>query len=172
MVMRRQLGALFLCESQDDGNTWSKPECTGLRAPESCPDISRVPGAGDLLMVWSNSPYDPACRSHCGKRSPLIAAIFCDGGRTWASVRDIEDDPGRAFSNPGCRFISSGTHQPHAPPKREYGTHALVVALGYWVYYSSVVFIVNAEIGQLYRERPAERGADGNRPTGSGGTFP
>jgi membrane protein len=36
-----------------------------------------------------------------------------------------------------------------------YGTYALVVVLAFWIYYSSVLFIVGAEIGQLYRERLA-----------------
>jgi membrane protein len=34
-----------------------------------------------------------------------------------------------------------------------YGTYALVVVLAFWIYYSSVLFIFGAEIGQLYRER-------------------
>ncbi len=108
MVMRSQLGSLFLSESRDDGLTWSKPQTTGLRSPESCPELSRLPHTGDLLMIWNNSPYDPAFRSHYGKRSPLTAAVSADGGRTWGHVRNIEDAPGRAFSNPGCRFTRDG----------------------------------------------------------------
>jgi membrane protein len=34
-----------------------------------------------------------------------------------------------------------------------YGTYALVVVVAFWIYYSSVVFIVGAEIGQLFQER-------------------
>jgi len=109
MVMRNQLGSLFLAESTDGGASWAKPQTTGLRAPESCPELARLPETGDLLMLWNNSPYDPAFRSHYGKRSPLTAAISRDDGRTWTHVRDIEDDPTRAFSNPGCRFTRAGT---------------------------------------------------------------
>jgi len=36
---------------------------------------------------------------------------------------------------------------------RIYGAYALIIILAFWVYYSSVVFIMGAEIGQLYRER-------------------
>jgi hypothetical protein len=43
-----------------------------------------------------------------GKRSPLSAAISRDGGATWSRPRDIETDPARAFSNPGCRFLRDG----------------------------------------------------------------
>jgi len=108
MVMRNQLGALFLSESSDGGLTWSLPQPTGLRTPESCPELTRLPATGDLLMIWNNAPYDPGFRSHYGKRSPLTAAVSRDEGRTWEHVRDIEDDPARAFSNPGCRFTSRG----------------------------------------------------------------
>ena len=108
MVMRTQLGGLFISESGDEGVTWSRPQTAGLRTPESCPELVRIPGTGDLLMIWNNSPYDPGFRSHYGKRSPLTAAVSCDEGRTWGHVRDIEDDPGRAFSNPGCRFTRDG----------------------------------------------------------------
>jgi membrane protein len=34
-----------------------------------------------------------------------------------------------------------------------WGTYALLVAVALWSYYTSIVFIVGAEIGQLYRER-------------------
>lgn len=34
-----------------------------------------------------------------------------------------------------------------------YGAFALIVVILFWVYYSSCIFIVGAEIGQLYRER-------------------
>lgn len=36
---------------------------------------------------------------------------------------------------------------------RIYGTYAFVVVLAFWIYYSSILFILGAEIGQLYRER-------------------
>lgn len=108
MVLRNQLGSLFLSESADEGVTWSKPQTSGLRTPESCPELTRIPGTDDLLMIWNNSPYDPSFISHYGKRSPLTAAISKDNGHTWENIKDIETDPNRAFSNPGCRFVSGG----------------------------------------------------------------
>jgi membrane protein len=39
---------------------------------------------------------------------------------------------------------------------RIYGAYALAVVVIFWIYYSSLVFIVGAEIGQLYRERHAD----------------
>ena len=108
IVMRTQLWAVFTSESADGGQTWSKPQTAGLRAPESCPALTTVPDTRDLLVIWNNSPYDPAFGSHYGKRSPLTVAVSKDEGRNWGHVKDIEDDPGRAFSNPGCRFTQDG----------------------------------------------------------------
>ncbi len=36
---------------------------------------------------------------------------------------------------------------------RIYGAYALIVVVAFWIYYSSVVFIIGAEIGHLYYER-------------------
>ena len=108
MVMRTQLGAVFQSHSTDGGLTWSKPQTTGLRAPESCPELVRIPQTSDLLIVWNHSEYDPAFGSHYGKRSPLTVAVSPDDGVTWTQVRDIETDPGRAFSNPVAFVTSRG----------------------------------------------------------------
>jgi sialidase-1 len=107
MVMRNQLGRLYFSVSTDDGITWSPAFASSLVSPESCPELTRIPGTADLLMIWNNS-YDPQFRSHFGKRSPLTAAISKDHGKTWQNIRDIETDPKRAFSNPGCRFTRDG----------------------------------------------------------------
>ena len=109
MVMRTQLGAVFMSESADGGDSWSKPQTTGLRAPESCPDILRIPSTGDLLMVWNNAPYDPSHFSHYGKRTPLTTAVSRDEGRSWQNPKNIETDPDWAFTNPGTCSTSKGT---------------------------------------------------------------
>ena len=41
--------------------------------------------------------------------------------------------------------------------KRIYGAYVLLIASALWVYYSSLIFILSAEIGQLYRERSRAR---------------
>lgn len=107
MVMRNQLGKLHVSDSTDEGTTWSEPRPIGLQSPESCPELVRRPGTDHLVMIWNNS-YDPAFRSHFGKRSPLTVALSRDHGATWERVGDIETDPARAFSNPGCRFTKEG----------------------------------------------------------------
>jgi hypothetical protein len=100
MVMRNQLGSVFSSVSPDRGATWSKPQTTGLRAPESCPELVRNPRNGDLILVWNHSEYDPGFRSHYGRRSPLTVAFSRDDAKSWQGFRDLETDPRRAFSNP------------------------------------------------------------------------
>ena len=59
MSLRTQLGAVFLTHSCDSGETWSLPQTTGLKAPESCTCLRCVPGTDDLLLFWNDSSYDP-----------------------------------------------------------------------------------------------------------------
>ena len=108
MVMRTQLGSVFRSESSDDGRTWSKPQTTGLSAPESCPCVATVPGSDVQLVVWNNSEYDPTWWSHFGKRTPLTIALSRDGLRTFTDFYDLEVDPCRAFTNPAIMFTSDG----------------------------------------------------------------
>jgi sialidase-1 len=108
MVMRTQLGSVFKSYSHDGGLTWTKPQTTGLRAPESCPCISAVPGTKKLLVIWNNSEYDMDFCSHYGKRSPLTAAVTEDNGESFSHFWDIETDPNVGFSNPGISWNSDG----------------------------------------------------------------
>ncbi|UCG61066.1 MAG: YihY/virulence factor BrkB family protein [Candidatus Zixiibacteriota bacterium] len=39
--------------------------------------------------------------------------------------------------------------------KRVYGAYAVMIVVAFWIYYTSIVFIIGAEIGQLFRERAA-----------------
>lgn len=43
--------------------------------------------------------------------------------------------------------------------KRVYGTYALLIVVAFWVYYTSIAFVIGAELGQLFRERSSARRA-------------
>jgi len=107
MVMRTELGAVFKSYSEDGGITWSKPQTTGLRAPESCPGLRRLPQNGDLVLIWNHSLFDPKF-DHSGVRSPLTVAISRDEGETWEHIKDIETDPEWEFTNPVTYVTSEG----------------------------------------------------------------
>jgi sialidase-1 len=118
MVMRTQLGAVFQSHSTDGGETWSKPQTTGLRQPETCPELIRL-STGDLMIVWCNAEYDPHYASHYGKRTPLTAAVSRDEGATWTCVRNLADNPRIGHYNPVAfctkrgRVIVSYTETPY-----------------------------------------------------------
>lgn len=107
MTLRTQLGAVFASHSSDQGQTWSHPQTTGLRAPESMPSLKNIPGSKDLVIVWNHGLYDPGF-DHFGKRTPLTVAISRDDGRTWERFKDIETDPDYEFTNAAIHFTSRG----------------------------------------------------------------
>lgn len=107
MAMRTQLGSPFIARSFDRGETWTKPQTSGLKSPESMPRLVRIPASGDLLLIWNDSEYDPAF-DHRGRRSPLACAISRDRGETWERRGNLEDDPACEFTNPSCCFRRDG----------------------------------------------------------------
>lgn len=108
MVMRTQLGSVFYSESRDGGKSWSKPQTTGLKSPESCPCIVSIPNSDAQLVIWNNAEYDMSWYSHYGKRTPLTMAISRDGLKTFSDLFDIETDPDTAFTNPSVTITSDG----------------------------------------------------------------
>jgi sialidase-1 len=107
MCMRNQIGSVFLSRSADRGETWSKPQSSGLSSPESMPSLTRVPSTGDALLVWNNSEFDYTY-DHSGKRTPLTCAVSTDGGESWMPRKHIEDDPEYEFSNVACSYTTAG----------------------------------------------------------------
>ncbi|MEK3911741.1 sialidase family protein [Paenibacillus sp. FSL H7-0331] len=106
MSLRTQLGAVFLSYSDDQGETWSLPQTSGLKAPESCTCLRVIPATGDLVLFYNDSDYDPT-RHHYGLRTPLSAACSQDGGATWRKAGNIETGP-YEFMNLNCTFTRSG----------------------------------------------------------------
>lgn len=104
--MRTELGSVFLSRSNDNGETWSLPQTSGLKAPESCTCLRRIPGTRNLVLFWNDSLYNPK-HHHFGERTPLSAALSEDGGETWRRLGNIATGP-KEFTNLGCTFLSSG----------------------------------------------------------------
>jgi sialidase-1 len=106
MSLRTQLGSVFLSYSDDGGDTWSMAQTTGLKAPESCTCLRRLPGSDDLVLFWNDSLYNPG-HHHFGDRTPLSAARSSDGGKTWRRLGDIASGAAE-FTNLGCTFLHNG----------------------------------------------------------------
>ena len=104
--IRNQLGSVFLSRSSDNGETWSLPQTSGLKTPESCACLRRIPGTRKVVLFWNDSFYNPK-HHHFGERSPLSAALSQDGGETWQRLGNVVTGP-KEFTNLGCTFLSSG----------------------------------------------------------------
>lgn len=70
-----------------------------------------------------------------GKRVPLVSAFWAT--LLWEFARFI-------FGYYVRNFLMSN---------KIYGAFILIVVIVFWIFYSSIVFVIGAEIGQLYRER-------------------
>jgi len=92
---RTDQGCQYGTLSVDGGKTWTPPTPFTLKSPVSPASIKRLPDSGKLLAVWNDHsgdfPFQP------GKRTPLVAGISSDDGRTWPVKKVLEDDPKRAY---------------------------------------------------------------------------
>jgi sialidase-1 len=103
MIVRTQLGEIYASFSNDLGESWSRAEPWGVRSPESPATLRRIPATGDLLLVW-NPVYDAAA-DHGGKRTPLVAAVSMNEGRTWSPPRTLEDRTDQEFAYTSLAFF-------------------------------------------------------------------
>lgn len=103
MIVRTQLGEIYASFSNDRGESWSPAEPWGIRSTESPSTLRRIPTTGDLLLVW-NPDYDAAA-DHGGNRTPLVAAVSTDEGRTWNAPRTLEDRTDQQYAYTSLAFF-------------------------------------------------------------------
>ncbi len=87
-----------------------------------------------ILIVFAVLYFTVPVRK-LGKRAILISAL-------WAAI--LWEGAKQGFGFYLHNFTTLG---------RIYGTYAIIVVVAFWIYYSSIVFIIGAEIGRLYSER-------------------
>ena len=106
-LIRTRLGTVWAAESADGGETLSESWDTGLESPGSPCDVARIPGTGDILLVWNKArPESPGSGV---PRTPLTTAISRDEGKTWGNFKDLEPDPGRSYMYPALAFDGDTT---------------------------------------------------------------
>jgi sialidase-1 len=100
---RTDLSAQWGCVSTNGALSWSPPAATSLKSPLSPASLKRLPGSGDLLVVFNDHSGDFPFPK--GKRTPLVAAISSDGGLTWPRRRVLEDEPDGRYCYTAIHFV-------------------------------------------------------------------
>jgi Neuraminidase (sialidase) len=101
-IIRTQLGQIWHCHSNDGGDTWTEASPWTMAAPESPSTLARTPDRGEFLLI-----YNPTVRlgtDHSGPRTPLVAALSTDEGRTWSEPKAIESDLSAQYAYTSVRF--------------------------------------------------------------------
>jgi membrane protein len=88
-----------------------------------------------LILIVFSILYLAVPLKKLGKRATLISAL-------WASI--LWEAAKQLFGIYLYNYAAWG---------KIYGAYALFVVVAFWIYYSSVIFIIGAEIGRLYYER-------------------
>ena len=109
---RTTLGCQYVMRSRDGGEMWSRPRRSEFMSPSSPMSVKRIPATGHLLAIWN----DRSGRfKRLGKpaevtreRTPLVAAISLDEGRTWRRHTLIERDPRMGFCYTAVHFTADG----------------------------------------------------------------
>jgi hypothetical protein len=91
MLLRTGGGCQYRSYSEDGGETWSAVEPTEILSPVSPASIERIPGTGELLLIWNDHSGDYAQLGD--KRSPMAMAFSADDGQTWQRRQILEDNP-------------------------------------------------------------------------------
>ena len=88
MMGRTHLGRYFQSYSEDGGQTWTQPFPSTLAASAAPCNLKRLPGSGDLLIIWNQaSPWELMVGLY---RHRLSCAISKDEGETWEHHRNLE----------------------------------------------------------------------------------
>jgi hypothetical protein len=84
---RTGMGRLYQAWSNDNGETWTRPQPTVLASSTSTPQLRKLP-TGHLLAIWDQDS-DFEIRAGLNQMR-LSAAISRDGGRVWEFFQNIE----------------------------------------------------------------------------------
>lgn len=101
---RTDMGCQYEMFSHDNGESWSTPAPSKFTSPCSPLSMKRDPASGKLLAVWNPIPAYNTRRleSHSWGRTPLVAAVSGDEGRTWGGYFAVE----REEDGNGCCYTA------------------------------------------------------------------
>ena len=88
MIMRTRVGRYFQAWSQDNGETWTRPQPTQLAGTQAPVQIRTIKETGHLLCVFTQQSSDEVRRGYM--RTRLSSAISKNGGRLWEHFQNVE----------------------------------------------------------------------------------
>ncbi len=87
MMMRTRLGRLYQSWSEDNGESWSRPEPSQLAGTQAPAQVRTFP-SGNLLVVWTQQSEDEIRQGLI--RTRLSSAISRNGGGIWEFFQNVE----------------------------------------------------------------------------------
>ncbi|HHZ93958.1 TPA: exo-alpha-sialidase [Candidatus Poribacteria bacterium] len=87
MFMRNGLGRIFQAWSEDNGQTWTRPQPTSLASSTAPAQIRTLP-TGHLLAVWNQESPEEIQRGY--NRTRISSAISRNGGSVWEFFQNVE----------------------------------------------------------------------------------
>ena len=76
-----------------------------MKSPVSPASIKRFPDSRELLAIYNDhSGYFPFPK---GKRTPLVAAVSNDDGKTWSQKKLTENDPDGWYCYTAIHFVGN-----------------------------------------------------------------
>ena len=121
MLVRSNLGRLYKSWSLDNGETWTAPTSTSLAASNAPAQLRKIPGTGDLLVVWNQAGEEEIKKGL--KRARLSSAVSRTNGALWESFQNVESALEGTRVEPGPIFYTvpeEVSYGPTAPaPERE-----------------------------------------------------
>jgi hypothetical protein len=87
MLMRTNVGRIYQSTSPDGGDHWSAPRPTELSSGDVPCALGRLPGTGNLVVVWNQTSPDEVRRGF--SRGRLSIAVSKDEGKAWGQPRTL-----------------------------------------------------------------------------------
>jgi len=110
---RNDCGSQYTSFSHDNGETWSIAERSpDFISPVSPMSMKRNPYTNEIIAVWNDHSlrWDNLLKPQGGSwgRTPLVAALSKDNGKSWKKYTLIEKDPAHGYCYTAIHFVSDG----------------------------------------------------------------
>jgi len=158
MMMRTCMGRLYQAWSDDNGETWTRPQPTSLASSTAPCQIRTLP-TGHLLVVWNQESAEEVKRGY--NRTRISSAISRNGGSVWEFFQNVESMHEETRVEPGpIRPVRPAEYhfEPGVPaPEREQEHIQSVAFHGRWSYPSVFVMkdrVLIAHTYSVYEEHP------------------